>query len=164
MTFPRADGCHPQDIPEHIVVRKRISRLVVISPLMLFAASGATAVTVPLESLTLSSPSDPINVLSIKLVVALLGSDSGKTNLTGTLMAELELDISSGSPVPTAITFNGGRVEASDVTFQFLRGALAVELSDIAGFPATPSPVAASAARLQLWRGCRRPSRVARPR
>ena len=98
------------------MVRKRISRLVVISLLVLFAASGATAVTVPLESLTLSSPSDPINVLSIKLVVALLGSDSGKTNLTGTLTAELELDISSGSPVPTAITFNGGRVEASDVT------------------------------------------------
>jgi hypothetical protein len=111
-----------------------------VSTSLIWFAASSSAATIPLESLTLSIPSDPVNVLSVEFDAGRLGSDSGQTSLNGTLMAELHVDTSSGFPTPTGITFNGGRVEASDVTFEFLLGIVEIQLSDLAGFPATPLP------------------------
>jgi hypothetical protein len=97
-------------------------------------------VTVALDNLSLVAPSDPVNVLTISLDAGLFGSDVEQSVLTGSMAAQLELDVSSGDAVPVGITFTQGTVHASDAEFHFLRGTVPVSLMNIAGEPSTPIP------------------------
>lgn len=102
--------------------------------------STAVAETVFLDSLQLAPAIVTTNILDISVDAGALGSDSDQTELSGSVMAMLDLDLSSGEAIATGLSFTGGSIQFSDISLSFALGLITAESSSIAGTVFTPIP------------------------
>ena len=135
---------HPQTISIEVDVRHRRGAVHPF-PILLFVAVSTTwmihasrADTVLLDNLRLVEPHGEVNSLDVEVAVDVLGADQAVSQLAGRVIAELEIDFQQPNPEPTEITFLGGMISASDVSFQL--GLVDVVVSNLHGMPGTTFP------------------------
>ncbi|MEM7313011.1 MAG: hypothetical protein AAF497_07650 [Planctomycetota bacterium] len=110
---------------------------------LLLTVSAVTAQTVS-TTLMLAPANDPVNVIDLQLSAGALGSDSDTSEFSGTIDVEFELANVNGSYDVTGLTFTGGLVQATDVAFSLLFGAVTADAVDMAATPYTVTPPGAA--------------------
>lgn len=117
-----------------------LCQLLLCISLLLPITGVSHARMVTLDSLTFLPPMRPTNVIDLVLSTDVAGSDSDSSIVSGTISALLDIQVHGTSLVPTGLTFTGGQVALSDVSFSFVFGLLQVNSQGVKGFPSTISP------------------------
>jgi hypothetical protein len=107
---------------------------------LVLASLVADARTISLDHLLFLPPAAPTNEISLTLATDVIGTDSTATQLTGFSMADLDFQVIGTSVTPTGLTFTGGQVALSDVTFSFFFNTIQISTMGIVGSPNTPLP------------------------
>ncbi len=113
---------------------------ILIVSLILTWHTAAGARTVTLDNLAFIPPMQPTNVIDLTLATDVAGNSSDMTVVSGSASAQLDFDVHGTQIIPTGLTFTGGQIALSDVSFSFLFGLLQVQATGIEGFPSTISP------------------------
>lgn len=105
-------------------------------------SSATMAVTLSLDDLALTEPAGETNRVALTVSAPLLGSDTQTPDLSGNLMADLDVNFGPTAAEVTGIGFTGGRINLSDVSFRL--GNLFVSIDAVAsgmsGTVSTPLP------------------------
>lgn len=117
------------------------SRCTLVCLVLSLCSSNVLAVDLQLE-LELIASDDPVNVLTLTVGSSnfLVGRDTEKAELSGTILADVEIDFESGEPLPLFMTLTGGFVEATDVEFNLAGGFLSADATGLGGVPGTDIP------------------------
>ncbi len=119
--------------------------LVAAALLTTLAASVASAELISLD-LILDAPSSSANRIGTTITVSaplISDSDTQNIDLSGNILASLDLDFTSAIPEASTLTFDGGALVASDTQFNFSFGFLGsaqASLTSVMGVPDTITP------------------------
>ncbi|MCA9266555.1 MAG: hypothetical protein KDA60_21995 [Planctomycetales bacterium] len=107
---------------------------------LLVAGSRVGALTVSLDNLAFAPADSQTNTLAVTVDAGVAGSDQDSSIISGFLTADIQVDVSTGTPFATGLGFTGGDFEATDMNFRLAAGLLTAGTRDVGGTMRTPSP------------------------